>query len=125
MAPEDKAPYKLVVKLDSARPDAISQAIEQLRDIAAEYDQTGKSDATFTIEAWKLTDLQAVMDDFEIWLFQHMIGIGCQMKIQRPGVRPEMVSTLRARNATPMDEAGWTPANDEAEEPNRRPDHYA
>ena len=101
----DKAPYKLVVKLDSARPDTLGQALAQLRNIAGEYDQTGKGEASITIECYKEVPLTNICDDFEEWLFKHAIGIGCEMRVTRPGLRPEMVATLRARYETPMDKA--------------------
>lgn len=103
----DKPPYKLTVKLDSARPDALGQALGQLCEIAGEYDQTGEGSATITIECWQEKPLQAICDDFEEWLFMHQIGLGCEMGIKRPGLRPEMISVLRARHKTPMDDAGW------------------
>ena len=49
----EKAPYKLTVKLDSSRPDAIGEAMQSLRDIAGDYDQTGEASATITMESYQ------------------------------------------------------------------------
>lgn len=110
---EDKAPYQLTVELDSSRPDALAKAMDQLRDIAAECDMTGKAKATIKFESYKQAELNEVMDQFEEWLFQFAIGLGCQMKIARPGLRPEMQSVFRQRYATPMDERGWEPTDED------------
>ena len=48
----EKAPYKLTVKLDSSRSDAIGEAMQSLRDIAGDYDQTGEASATITMESY-------------------------------------------------------------------------
>lgn len=103
----DKAPYKLTVKLDSERPDAIGQALSQLREIAGERDQTGKGSATLTIDSYLEQPLTEICAAFEEWLWQHQIGLGCEMTIGRPGVRPEMAAVFRARRDTPMDRQGW------------------
>lgn len=116
---EDKAPYQLTVELDSARPDALSKAMDQLRDIAAEFDTTGKAKATIKFESYKQAELNEIMDAFEEWLYKFAIGLGCQMKVQRPGLRPEMQSVFRERYATPMDERGW---NETAEDTAIDPD---
>ena len=113
----EKAPYKLTVKLDSSRPDAIGEAMQSLRDIAGDYDQTGDGSATITIESYQEDPLRSICDAFEEWLYKHAIGLGCDIKIQRPRLRPEMLAALRARHATPMDEAGWTaPTDDEGDD---------
>jgi hypothetical protein len=62
----DKAPYRLVVKFDGANPDKIAAALQQLRETAADYDQTGEGTATMTIESWQEAPLRAVMNDFEM-----------------------------------------------------------
>ena len=115
----EKAPYKLSVKLDSSRPDAIGQAIQALRDIAGDFDQTGEATATITFESYQEAPLRDVTDTFEEWLYKHAIGIGCEIKIARPGLRPEMAARFRERYATPMDDAGWTapaPSTPQADE---------
>ena len=113
----EKAPYKLSVKLDSSRPDAIGQAIQALQDITAEADQSGDGSATITIESYQEDPLRSICDAFEEWLYKHAIGIGCEIKIARPGLRPEMAARFRARHATPMDDAGWTaPTDDEGDD---------
>lgn len=104
---EDKAPYQLTVELDSSRPDALSKAMDQLRDIAAECDITGKAKATIKFEYHKQAALNEIMDEFEEWLYKFAIGLGCKMKVERPGLRPEMQSIFRERYATPMDDAGY------------------
>lgn len=106
----DKAPYKLVVKFDGANPEKIAAALQQLRETAAEYDQTGESTATMTIESWQEAPLRAVMDEFELWLYRHAPGLVKDqgMVLYRPGLRPETAEMLaREKRRTPMDETGW------------------
>lgn len=106
MAPEDKAPYKLEIRLKSARPDAIAQTLEKIQDIASAYDASGGGSASITIEGWKEAELRAIQDDLEVWLANHLIGIDCTNWIKRPGVRPEYYKT-RSPAPTPMDKEGW------------------
>lgn len=106
----DKAPYKLVVKFDGARPERIAEALATLRDIADNYDQTGESTATMTIESYQEAPLRATMDDFEMWLYRHAPGLVKDqgMILYRPGLRPETAEMLaREKKRTPMDENGW------------------
>lgn len=111
----EKAPYKLTVKLDSSRSDAIGEAMQSLRDIAGDYDQTGEASATITMESYQEDPLRQICDAFEEWLYKHAIGLGCDIKLQHPGLRPEMLAALRARHATPMGDAGWTAPTDDEE----------
>jgi hypothetical protein len=107
--PTEKAPYRLVIKLDGARPDRLAEALSELREIAGEHDQTGDATATMTIECHQEAPLQAVMESFENWLFHHMQGLDCEMKLTRPGLRPETRDLLmRAKRETPMDKEGWS-----------------
>lgn len=106
----DKAPYKLVVKFDGARPEKIAEALAILRDIAGNYDQAGESTATMTIESYQEAPLRATMDDFEQWLYRHAPGLvkDQAMVLYRPGLRPETAELLaREKRRTPMDDNGW------------------
>lgn len=97
-------PYQTKLKLTSMRPDAISEALAQLRTMMEEYDQTGEASATVTIEANKYADLEYLMNDFESWLLNHYIAIDSEWSIKRPGVRPEtLAARLRAAHNTPID----------------------
>lgn len=100
----DKAPYKLVVKFDGARPEKIAEALRRLRDAASDYDQTGESSAQMIIEAHQESPLTEIMEVFENWLFHEAPGLDCEMKLARPGLRPETRELLaRAKQQTPMD----------------------
>ena len=103
-----KAPYKLTVKIDGAKPEHVAAALIELRERASEYDQTGETSATMTIEAWQESPLRAVMDAFETWLY-YQGHVDCEMKLSRPGVRPETAAMMLAREKknTPMDQEGW------------------
>lgn len=101
----DKAPYRLTIKLDSARPDALGEALRVLRDIAGEYDQTGEGAASITIESWQEKPLQGICDDFEEWLFKHQIGLGLRDGHQAAG--PAARDGERAAR-TPRDANGPT-----------------
>lgn len=104
----EKPPYKLTVKLDGAKPEKIAEAMAELRERAAEYDQVPEAQATLTIESWQEAPLRAIIDAFETWLFYHAAAVDCELKMQRPGVRPETREMLaREKRATPMDRQGW------------------
>lgn len=106
----DKSPCKLVVKFEGARPERIAEALAELREIAALYDQTGESTATMTIESWQEAPLRETMDAFELWLYRHAPGLVPDrgMVLYRPGLRPETAEMLaRERKKTPMDQEGW------------------
>jgi len=80
----------------------------ELQERAAEYDQAVNATCAPTIESWQEGPIRAVIDAFETWLFYHAIGIDCEIKLQRPGVRPETSAMLaREKRLTPMDQEGW------------------
>lgn len=99
----DKPPYKLTIKLDGAKTEAIMEALAEFRERAGEYDQVPETQATITIESWQEAPLRAVLDAFETWLYYHG-AVECEIKIQRPGLRPETREMLaREKRRTPMD----------------------
>lgn len=105
----DKAPYQLRIKLDGVKPEHIAAALSELRERAAEYDQTGEASATMTIEGYQEAPLTNVMEAFETWLFYHG-KVDCEMTMKRPGLRPETRELLaREKRRTPMDGEGWEP----------------
>lgn len=108
MAAEPKPAYKLTVKLDGAKPELIAEALRTLRNTASDYDQSGESSAQMIIEAHQESPLTEIMETFENWLFHHAPGLDCEMRLARPGLRPETREMLaRAKQQTPMDNAGW------------------
>ncbi len=86
------------IKLTSARPDAIGEALTEIRRVVtATYDRVGPEIiVTLTLESYKQAPLRAVYELFELWLCQYKIGIECEVKMTQPGVRPETVAALRA-----------------------------
>lgn len=106
MAALDKAPYKATVTLKGAKPEHVAEALVELRERAAEYDQTGEASATLTLESFREDVLMTVINAFETWLFYHGHA-ECEIKLNRPGLRPETAQLLaREKNRTPMD-AEW------------------
>lgn len=103
----EKAPYKLAIRMTSARPEAVGDALKRLREIASDYDQTGEATATLTFEAFKEAPLREIREMFEVWLHHYQIGIECEVTQKAPGLRPETVTALRATRTTPMDRNGW------------------
>ncbi len=106
----EKPPYKLTVKLDGAKPEKIAEAMAELRERAAEYDydQVAAAQATMTIESWQEAPIRAIIDAFETFLFYRAPGINCEIRRQRPGIRPKTSAMLaRERHQTPMDQEGW------------------
>lgn len=102
--PEPKAPYKLTVNLDGAKPERIAGALTELRETAGAYDQTGEASATMTIEAYQERPLHALIDAFEDWLYRNAQGLDVDIKLQRPGIRPETIAQrMREKHETPMD----------------------
>ena len=83
----DKPFYKLTIKLDSARADALAEAIQQLRDIASDYDTAAQSSATLIFESYQEAPIIGIREQFELWLHRHQIGLGCeQIPVQVPRV---------------------------------------
>lgn len=105
--PTDKAPYKLTIKLTSSRADAVGEALTELRQMMSDYDQSGETSTTVTLESYKEAPLTEIANIFELWLYRYKIGLECDMGLKRPGLRPETIVALRANHATPMDEEGW------------------
>ena len=99
----EKAPYKLAIKLTSARPDALAEAIKNLQAIASEYDTTGEGTVTITFEGFKERPLRDIREAFELYLYRQEIGIDCEVTAKAPGLRHETVTALRATRRTPMD----------------------
>ena len=100
----DKPFYKLTIKLDSARADALAEAIQQLRDIASDYDTAAQSSATLIFESYQEAPIIGIREQFELWLHRYQIGLGCEVTQKSPGVRPETILALRAMHRTPMDD---------------------
>lgn len=104
MPAEPKPPYRLTIKLDGARPERIAEALTELRETASTYDQTGDASATMTIESFQEAPLQEILSAFEDWLYAHAQGLDVEVKLQRPGIRPETIAMrMREKHATPMD----------------------
>jgi len=99
----EKLPYKLTIKLTSSRADAIAEALAELRRQMSDHAAHGETVATVTIESGSEAPLISLCDLFEVWLYSYKIQIDTEVKLARPGVRPETMARLRARKATPMD----------------------
>lgn len=112
----DKAPYKLAIKMSSARPEAIGDALKRLREIASDYDQTGEATATLTFGAYKEAPLREIRESFEVRLYHYQIGVECEVTQKAPGLRGETVTALRANRTTPMDQRGWEEEEEEETE---------
>lgn len=103
--PEPKAPYRLTIKLDGAKPERIAEALTELRETGSVFDQAGSASATMIIESWQETPLRSVVDAFEDWLYRHAQGLDVDVKLQRPGIRPETIAQrMREKHETPMDD---------------------
>lgn len=113
--PNERSPYKLTIHLTSSRADAVGEALTELRQMMSDYDQSGKTSTTVTLESYKEAPLTEIMNIFELWLYRYKIGLECDMDLKRPGLRPETIVSLRASHQTPMDKEGWE--EPEAEEP--------
>jgi hypothetical protein len=106
MATDPKPPYKVTITLKGAKPEHVTAALAELSERAAEYDQSGETSATMTIEAFREDILMTVVNAFETWLF-YQGSAECDIKLVRPGLRPETAAMLaREKNRTPMD-AEW------------------
>lgn len=106
--PQDKPTYSIKFTLKSARPDAVSDALAHLHELASESDERGEASATLTIESYHERALGEIRDAFERWLFGYDIGIECEVVTKAPGLRPEVrESLMRLKQLTPMDREGW------------------
>lgn len=102
--PVPKPPYKLSIKLSGARPERLAEALQALQDCVSDHDQTGETSASAVVECWKESDVRAVADAFEDWLYRHAQGLETEMAVKRPGIRPETFEQrLREKHQTPMD----------------------
>lgn len=103
----DKLPYQVKLTLTSLKPENISKALEQIRELMSDYDMGGKAGATITIEHTRWAPLESLMDDFEAWRLNNP-GIALEddgWGMKRPAIRPETIaSRMRAANKTPMDD---------------------
>lgn len=107
--PEPKPPYKLKIKLDSARADAIADALAAIHEIAGDQSVAGDQTTTITLEAYTEAPLLFVRAEFEKFLWNHAVGMKCKIGLEGPGIRPEMTDILQA---TPM-EREWQKFADE------------
>lgn len=98
--PELKPPYKLKIKIDSARADAISDALAAIHQLASDAGQSGDHSTTITIEGFTEAPLLGIRAEFEQFLWNHKIGMECKIGLEGPGIRPEMTDILKA---TPME----------------------
>ena len=121
----DKPPYKLKIKIDSARADALADAFKAIQEIVGDNEAMTGDHATvitleahteaplvavreaferfatvITLEAHTEAPLVAVREAFERFLWHHPVGMECKIGLESPGVRPEMAATLRS---TPME----------------------
>ena len=106
---EQKPPYKLKIKIDSARADAVGDAFAAIQAIIGDTAVSGNHATTITLESYTEAPLLSVRAEFEKFLYQHKIGMECKIGLESPGIRPEMAETLRA---TPM-EREWQAFADE------------
>jgi hypothetical protein len=120
----EKPPYRMTIRLSSARPDAIGEALTEIRSLAGDYDQAVETSATLSLESYKEAPLRTIYEMFELWLYSYKIGIECEVKLAQPGVRPETIAAMRATRNTPMDRAGWEQDeedNEDEDEDERKP----
>jgi hypothetical protein len=109
----DKPPYKLTIKLDGAKAERVAEALTQLRECASDYDQTGDASATLTIEAHQERPLHTLVADFEEWLYRNAQGLDVDIKLQRPGIRPETMAMRAREKHSPMDRVAGFDDGDE------------
>ena len=96
----DKPPYKLTIKLNGTRPDALNAAVRRLDDLCSEYDQVADLKTAITIESWKEDDLLAIREGIEAFLDAKRLIIGGEVTLTSPVVRKRTPVAV----PTPMDE---------------------
>lgn len=110
--------YKMTIDLTTYRPEALKDALDRIRDLVGEQDQTaGREYKTkVTIESDRDDALRAIRDQLEIYLRHHKTGIEGEVSIKEPLVRPrpeptpmdrmlgDVVESVTARR---RDIAGW------------------
>jgi len=97
--PQDKPPFKLTINLESYRPDALNSAVERLRELCEEHDQTtGEMKTKIILESWKEEPLLAIRAQIETYLRHHKLLLDGKATIESPIVRPRP-------ELTPMEEA--------------------
>lgn len=112
---EEKAPYKATITLKGTKPEHIATALQELQARIAEFDQNGEASATIVIESHQEAPITAIIEAYETWLFYRAPGLDCEVKLKRPGLRPETRELLaREKRRTPMDAEGWDAVSSDA-----------
>ena len=91
---QDKPPFKLVIDLETFRPDALADTLDRLRDLCEEHDQTaGELKTKLTIESWSEEALTTIRNAIEIWLRVNKTVISGEATLKGPLVRPKAEPT--------------------------------
>lgn len=93
----DKPPFKLTIKLEGTRPDAIQATLNRLQTLCGEHDQVGELKASATIESWDEEALLAIRNQIESHIRANRWVIDGKTTFDSPLVRPK-----KAEDAPPM-----------------------
>lgn len=99
----DKPPYKLTIKLNGTRPDALNAAVRRLDELCGDHDQVADLKTAVTIESWKEDDLIAIRDGIESFLDSKRLIIGGEVTLTSPVVR-KRTPIVAEPPPTPMEE---------------------
>jgi len=99
----DKPPYKLTIKLNGTRPDALNAAVRRIDELCGDHDQVADLKTAITIESWKEDDLLTIRDGIEAFLDSKRLIIGGEVTLTSPVVR-KRTPIVAEPPPTPMEE---------------------
>lgn len=85
---DDKPWYTLEIKLTASKVDKMTAAVTKLDEITSEHSTPGTLKFGVKFESFQEETLQAIREQFEVWLRQQRLGIEGDVVMKAPVVRP-------------------------------------
>lgn len=85
----DKLPFKLIIKLEGYRPEAVHAALQHLDTLCSEYDHAPELKATATIESNDEAALTAIRAQLEMYLRSNKTLVEGKVTMEAPLIRPK------------------------------------
>ena len=86
---DDKPWYTLEIKLTASKVEKMTAALERLDEITSEHSTPGMLKFGVKFESFQEETLQAIREQFEVWLRQERLGIEGDVVMKSPVVRPQ------------------------------------
>lgn len=85
---DDKPWYTLEIKLTASKVEKMTAAITKLDEITSEHSTPGMLKFGVKFESFQEEQLQAIREQFEVWLRDQRLGIEGDVVMKSPVVRP-------------------------------------